>query len=335
MKPVQVLSCVPARPKLKRIRGRRITMFSVEKALGSLGITERDAYDLPTSELTFPDGGNYRIEIAGVERATSFETLVEESARRGTPVHRVIATVGGSTYLPKQELRTMAQMAHDARVEVIITLGPRRAWDSGRQITTKEGLVSGMRVRGVDNMVSLMRELDRCLDAGFRGFLAPDEGMMLIYNQLREKGTIPKDTVFKVSVFAGHGSPAGARLLESIGANSFNPLADLTLPMLSSIRAAVKIPLDVYLILVEAMGGFNRFYEAGEIARICSPCYFKFEPGPSEEAIYAPWNTEDFHRHMVKEKVKYASIVQELIAVYGPSVNVSPAGSADLAVPRV
>ena len=183
-------------------------------------------------------------------------------------------------------------------------------------------------------MVFLMRELDRCLDAGFRGFLAPDEGMMLVYSELRKNGVIPKDTVFKVSVFAGHGSPAGAKLLESLGANSFNPLADLTLPMLSSIRGATKLPLDVYLILVEAMGGFNRFYEAGEIARICSPCYFKFEPGPSEEAIYAPWNTEDFHRHLVREKVRYASIVQELIEAYGPTVKASPAGSPDLAIPK-
>ncbi len=309
-------------------------MFSVEKGLESLGMGPRDSYDLPSSDQTFPDGGNYRIEIAGVERASAFEAMMEESQKRGTAIHRVIATVGGATYLTKAELRRFAQLAHDAKVEIVVTLGPRRAWDSGRQISTKEGLVSGMRVRGVDNMVSLMRDLDRCLDAGFRGFLAPDEGMMTVYNQLRESGFIPKETVFKVSVFAGHGSPAGARLVESLGANSFNPLADLSLPMLASIRAAVRIPMDVYLFLVEAMGGFNRFYEAGEIARIASPCYFKFEPGPSEEAVYAPWNPEDFHRHMCREKVKYATIVREIIDAYGPaSVRCSPAGSPDLAVP--
>ena len=44
---------------LKRIRG------FMEKE----GIPGRDSYDLPTSDKTFPDGANYRIEIAGVERA--------------------------------------------------------------------------------------------------------------------------------------------------------------------------------------------------------------------------------------------------------------------------
>lgn len=310
-------------------------MFDVEKALKSIGFATRDAYDLPTSPLTFPDGGNYRIEIAGVERPSAFEAMMEESTRLNTPVHRIIATVGGATYLTSSELRELARMAADAKVEVIVTLGPRRAWDSGRQITTKEGLVSGMRVRGVDNMVHLLHDLDRCLDAGFRGFLVPDEGMLRVYQALREKGFIPKETVFKVSVFAGHGSPAGAKLLESMGANSFNPLADLTLPMLSAIRQAVRIPMDVYIILVEAMGGFNRFYEAGEIARVASPCYFKFEPGPSEEVVYAPWNADEYHCRLVREKVKYASIVEEIIRTYGPPVKPSPAGSPDLAVPRV
>ena len=38
--------------------------------------------------------------------------------------------------------------------------------------------------------------------------------------------------------------------------------------------------MDVYLTIVDAMGGFNRFWEAAEIARVSAPCYFKFEPGP-------------------------------------------------------
>ncbi len=309
-------------------------MEKINKVLREMGLTERDAYDLPSSRLTFPDGAHYRIEIAGVERASTFEAMIEEASRRKVPVHRVIATVGGATYLDWAELCDLAQMAQESRVEVIVTLGPRRAWDSGRQITTREGLVSGMRARGSDNVQFLLRDLDRCLRAGFRGFLAPDEGMMKLYNDLRTTGAIPPETVFKVSVFAGHGSAAGARLVESLGANSFNPLADLTLPMLASIRAAITIPMDVYIILVSAMGGFNRFYEAGDIARICSPCYFKFEPGPSEDEIYAPWNPEDFHRHLVREKVRYASIVMELIDTYGPKVRASQQGTFDLAIPQ-
>ena len=39
------------------------------------GIPGRDAHDLPTSEKTFADGANYRIEIAGVERASTMEAI--------------------------------------------------------------------------------------------------------------------------------------------------------------------------------------------------------------------------------------------------------------------
>lgn len=83
----------------------------------------------------------------------------------------------------------------------------------------------------------------RYVEAGFRGFLVTDEA-----------------------------NAAGCKLLEQLGANSVNPLADLTVPMLATISRAIKIPMDVYLVLVRLMGGFNRFYEGADIARACAPC---------------------------------------------------------------
>jgi hypothetical protein len=62
------------------------------------GIPGRDAYELPTSTKTFPDGANYRIEIAGVERASTLEAMIDEARKRNVTVHRAIAAVGGSTY---------------------------------------------------------------------------------------------------------------------------------------------------------------------------------------------------------------------------------------------
>jgi len=306
----------------------------MEKGLTALGLSTRDAFDLPSSDLRFPDGGHYRIEIAGIERASTLVAMVKEAEKRGVPLHRAIGTVGGATYLDEAELKDYAQLAVENRIEVIMTAGPRRFWDEGRQLVTSEGLVSGMRIRGVDNLRYLLLDIERCIDAGIRGFLVADEGVLWILNQLREEGYIPKNTVFKVSVFAGHGHPAAGKLLKSLGANSVNPLADLTLPMLASLRQGFDLPLDVYIILVGAMGGFNRFYEAAEIARVTSPCYFKFEPGPSEDEIYAPWNEESYHEHLVREKVRYASIVMELIDKIAPAILPSPAGTDDLAVPE-
>ncbi len=309
-------------------------MQGLEEALEELGLPATDNHTLPGSESRFPDGGHYRIEISGVERASSLETLVREAERQSVPVHRIIATVGGATYLTHQELDDFADIARDNRIEVVMTLGPRRAWDTGRQIVTQEGLVSGMRLRGMDRLRHWIRDFERCTEAGFRGALVADEGALWLMDQLREREVIPPDSIFKLSVFAGQANPAGARIAEMLGADTFNPLADLTLPMLSAIRSAIRIPLDVYLCLVNSMGGFVRFYEAAEIARIAAPCYFKIEPGPSEAEIYAPWNPPSFHDDMIRERVRNAAVAMELIERENPEIRCSPAGGEDLHIPR-
>ncbi|MGD2132294.1 MAG: hypothetical protein PVI23_05835 [Maricaulaceae bacterium] len=309
-------------------------MENLEQVLDELGLPAHDANALPSSDLRFPDGGHFRIEISGVESVASLKTLVAEAERRQVPVHRIIATVGGATYLTQAELRDFATLAREQRIEVVMTPGPRRSWDSGRQIATEEGLVSGMRLRGMDGVRHWLKDIDRCMEAGFRGFLVADEGVLWLVSQLREKGVIPDDVIFKLSVFAGQANPAGARVAEQLGANTFNPLADLTLPMLSAIRGSIQIPMDVYLCLVNAMGGFVRFYEAAEIARVAAPCYFKIEPGPSEEVIYAPWNPQSFHDEMIRDRVRDAAVALELIARDNPDLRCSPTGGDDLATPR-
>lgn len=309
-------------------------VHALETALCELGIPSGDNFDLPDSGKTFSDGGHFRVEIAGVERLASLESLIEEANREGVPVHRIIATVGGATYLTQSELREFAALARENHIEVIMTLGPRRAWDTGRQIATREGIVSGMRLRGLESVKHWLKDLDRCTEAGFRGFLVADEGVLWLASQLREKSVIPQDVIFKLSVFAGHANAAGAKVAEQLGANSFNPLADLTLPMLSAIRSAISIPMDVYLCLVNAMGGFARFYEAAEIARLCAPVYFKIEPGPSEEEIYAPWNSPEYHRTQIRERVRNAAVMLELVERENKRLECSPVGGKDLAVPR-
>jgi hypothetical protein len=118
-----------------------------------------------------------------------------------------------------------------------------------------------------------------------------------------------------------------------MGANSMNPISDVSLPILGAIRRAVDLTLDVYIIIVDAFGGMFRAYETPEIARIASPCYFKFEPGTSESDIYKPWVTEDFHRYLIREKIKLASIVSEIMERHAPEIKVSGRGPADLVLP--
>lgn len=310
-------------------------MKDIIKSMERFGIPGKDGYELLSSKLTFPDKAHYRLEISGIERPSTLEACIDEMNKRKIPIHRLISTVMGATLLDKKELKEFAKLAHDAKVEVIITPGPRGLWDTGRQLATPEGALCGLRVRGSDNLRHLISDIKRCIDIGFRGFLVWDEGVLWLLSQMREKGEIPKNVVFKVSIFAGHANAAGGKVLETLGANTFNPIADLSLPMLASIRKTISIPMDLHVYLFDAWGGFNKFWETPELARVCSPCYFKIEPGPSVTALYKPWTPPDALAFLAREKVKYAQIIKEIVEEHQPNLILSKQGPKDLAIPEV
>ncbi len=235
--------------------------------------------------------------------------------------------------LTRDQLKEFARIANDARVEVIITPGPRPTWDIGRQVATPEGALSGLRLRGMDSVIHFIQDIERCIELGFRGFLVWDEGVLSLLNSMRDNGDLPEDIIFKMSIFSGHANPAGVKLVESLGAASCNPVADLTLPMLAAIRSVVNIPLDIHIQLWASMGGFNRIYETPEIARVTSPCYFKMESGPGL-AMYLPWvSSEDALAEVCREKIRSIRNIIELIDETNPTLKVSEQGSEDLRVP--
>ncbi len=305
----------------------------VGKAMAKHGIPSGELNDLPTSRKTFPDGANYRLEISGIERPGVLSACIDEMDKRKVPVHRLISTVMGATLLSKKELREFAQMAHDANTEVIITPGPRNLWDIGAQVKTPEGGLSGLRLHGVEGLKHIIADMKRCIDVGFRGFLVTDEGLLWLLTQMKKKGDIPEDVTFKVSVFAGHANPAGGKVLEMLGAGTFNPVGDLTLAQLASIRYAIDIPMDLHVYLFDSFGGFCRFYETPEMARIASPCYFKIEPGPSVTALYKPWVAEASLAEFAREKVKYAETIREFVEENQPKLKLSTQKAKGLAVP--
>jgi hypothetical protein len=244
----------------------------------------------------------------------------------------------GATYFTKQELRDFAQMAAEARVEIIVTPGPRAPWYTGRQVATPEGGLSGLRFRGSDMLSHVIDEILSLIDIGFRGFLVIDEGELWLLNEMKKAGDIPEDVVFKVSIYAGHANAAGGKVLEMLGAGTFNPVADLTVEQYATIRQVVDIPIDMHILLTESFGGFTRFYDAPEIARTLAPVYFKIEPGPAcaatGAALYKPWVSPDMLAGWAREKVKYAQIIHEIIQENFPEATLSEVGAKDLAIPK-
>lgn len=305
----------------------------ITAALERAGMPKGDLHELPSSPKTFPDGAHYRVEISGIETAKVLDATIDEAHKQGVPFHRAISLVRGATLFTRDQLKEFARIAHEARVEVIITPGPRPPWYTGRQIATPEGALSGMRMRGMDSIRDYLIDIERCIEIGFRGFLVWDEGVLSLLNSMKDNGDFPREVIFKVSIFAGHANPAGVKLVESLGADTCNPVADLTLPMLAAIRSVVKIPLDVHIQLWTSMGGYNRIYETPEIARVASPCYFKMESGPGL-AMYMPWSTsEDGLAELGREKIRSIKNIIELIDQTYPELRVSRQEAADLRVP--
>lgn len=309
-------------------------MDDVSKILEEIGIPGRDLYHLPSSNKRFPDGSQWRVEISGVERVSVLMDLIDESKKRDVPVHRLISVVMGATLLTRDELKKFAELAADAETEVILTPGPRQIWDTGRQISTPEGALSGLRHRGSDQLNFVIQDILRAIELGFRGFLVTDEGLLWILNEMRRKGYIPKNTKFKVSIFAGHANPAGAKVLEELGADTFNPIGDLPLPALAAIRSVINMPMDLHIYLFDSFGGFVRFYEAPDMIRVAAPCYFKIEPGVSVSSLYKPWVNPELLGNMAREKVKYAEIIMEIVEKNYPEAKLSGWGPRDLAIPE-
>ena len=166
------------------------TLGQIRDFMESMGIPGRDLWELPDSTMRFPDGAHWRVEISGVERASTMAAIIDESHKRDIPIHRAIATVGGSTFLDMAELRDMAQMAHDEGIEIIMAIGHRKAWDVGsKEMSTWEGEMWGARLRGSDNVSYWLADMMRNLEAGIRGFLVYDEGVLSIVNR-RKSGRI-------------------------------------------------------------------------------------------------------------------------------------------------
>lgn len=308
-------------------------MDKIAQAMERAGFPSCDSYDLPTSVKTFPDGTHYRVELSGIETPKVLAAAIDEAKKQGVPFHRSVSVVRGASMLTREELKEFASIAHDNEVEVIMTPGPRPTWYIGRQIATPEGAISGLRMRGMETVKHYLMDLDRCVDLGFRGFLVWDEGVLSILDSMKQNGDLPLDVIFKVSVFAGHANAAGVKVVESLGAGSCNPVADLTLPQLASIRKVVNLPLDVHIQLWTSMGGYNRIYETPEIARVTSPCYFKMEPGPGL-GMYMPWGmSEDQLAELAREKIRSAKNIIELIEETQPGLKVSKQSAEDLRVP--
>src|SRR5882757_5510793 len=128
---------------------------SASSVLAAQGLPASDDYALAPPPHRFDDGGHFRLDVSGVERLATLEALLDEAAKEEVFIHRIVAFGAGATLLDRGELKAFAELADEHEIDVVACPGPRSGWDSGRQVMTSEGMYSGRRVRGVDELQGL------------------------------------------------------------------------------------------------------------------------------------------------------------------------------------
>ena len=295
-------------------------MKETREFLKSIGKPEGDAYELPTSENRFHDGGQYRFEVPGIQSPKVMEALLDEMDKYQISLHRVTQTKG-IMMLTDNEFMEMVNLAKYYGTDLILAIGPRATTDTSASVNTPEGVRMGYRLRGQEQIVRAVEDVKRAAAFGCRSFLVYDEGCLWLLNEMRKAGEIPADCHFKISAHAGHGNPCSAKLLESIGANAINPVRDIQLQMLAAMRQAIDIPIDIHTENPKSTGGFIRHYEVPEMIRIAAPIYLK--TGGSVAKTHS-WDSSEAD---AKQRAKQVSLVKRVIDAYYPEAIQSPKGS--------
>jgi hypothetical protein len=301
--------------------------------LEQLGYPSSDYQELPTSNKRFPDGAQYRIEIPSVEGPEALKATLEEIDRLGLTIHRV-SQGSGIMLQTDEEIKEMCELTAERGMELSLFVGPRGTWDISASSFTSAGKSQALRHEGADQLVYAMEDLKRGAALGLRGALVADEGLLLLTKEMKKRGQLPEDFVVKVSVQMGSANPVSIKLMQDIGANTYNVPSALPLAKLAAIRQAIDIPIDLYVEVPDNFGGFLRYYEIPEIIRVLAPVYIKFGLRNHPDVYPSGKQWESTNISLVKERVRRASIGIQMIERYYPEAVTSMLGAEGLGIPK-
>jgi hypothetical protein len=308
--------------------------MSVRDALARMGLPRGDLHELPDSPKRFPDGAQYRVEIPSTEGPRCLEAVLAEAERLEVPVHRV-SQGSGVFLLTDAELDEVAQLGASAPLEVSLFARPNAGWDTSASSLAPAGGSLASAVRGQEQLVAVLEDACRAAAHGIRSVLLADVGALTAFASLRQAGELPADMQAKMSVMLPIANPATALLLERLGASTLNVTPDLSLAQISAIRAPVECPLDVYVEVPDALGGFVRLHEIPELVRVASPVYLKFGLRNAPDIYPLGAHLEATAIALSRERVRRARLGLDLLARSGYEPGTSELGAEGLAVPVV
>ena len=313
---------------------KRDQMNKVRDFLQRNGYPRGDLYDLPSTAKRFPDGAQYRIEIPSTEGPKALAAVLEAADEYGVTIHRV-SQGSGIWMLRDDEIREMCRLGAEAGIEVSLFVGPRAAWGTSAQVRASAGKNLGARLRGLEDVVYATEDVIRGCELGLRSVLVADEGQLWLVNEMKQAGELPADLVVKISVQLGAANPISVKLIEDLGAGTYNVPTDLTLPQIAAIRTVVDLPLDIYVEAPDDFGGFVRHYEVPELIRISSPIYVKLGLRNAPNIYPSGIHLEDTAIKLSRERVRRAALVMNIIERHAPDAVMGEVGAADLGIPVV
>jgi hypothetical protein len=305
---------------------------AVDAALSSLSLPSSDDGAASTSALRFPDGAAARLEIPSTEGPACLDAVLDEAVRLDVPVTRV-SQGSGVGMLTDDELRRMAAMAADAGVEVSLFARPNAGWGASASARASAGGALAASAWGLGQLRACLEDVLRAASYGFRSVLVADIGVLAGFAALRREGHLPSDMQAKVSVMLPAANPAAAKVLEDVGAGTLNVPSDLSAAQLAAIRAAVRIPIDVYVESPDELGGLVRIDEAAELLRVAAPVHLKL--GLRNAPALYPYgrHLERVAIEMSRERVRRARLLVEALTRAGVEEAMSVRGASGLAIP--
>jgi hypothetical protein len=304
---------------------------STRNFLASMGLPGGDLFNVPSSDRTFPDGAQFRIEIPSTESPACLHAVVDEAARRGVVVHRV-SQGSGVMLMTDAELREMADIARRARIAVSLAARPHAAWGTSAMARSPAGGMVGSTARGAEQVVQQLDDARRAAEHGFRSVLITDIGTLAAFDAMKREGLLPASMEAKISVLLAVANPSAARVLDNLGAGTLNLPTDLTLAQMAAIRSVTSLPLDIYVESSDEFGGFLRYKELPDLIRVAAPVYLKFGLRNAPEVYPSGTHLDPTVTALSRERVRRAEIALELIARKLPDAVTSAAGVSDSAL---
>jgi hypothetical protein len=300
--------------------------------LASIGLPRGDLNELPDSEKRFPDGAQYRVEIPSVEGPRCLDAVLEEAERLEVLVHRV--SQGSGVFLQTdEELDALARAGAEAGVEISLFARPNAAWGTSAMARAAAGAIVGASSHGQEQVVQGIEDVKRAAAHGIRSVLIADLGLLSVFGAMRRAGELPEDMQAKISVMLPAANPPAARVLAELGANTLNLPTDLSPAQIAAVRAAVDVPLDIYVEAPDNVGGFVRLHDIPELIRVAAPVYVKFGLRNAPDVYPAGTHLEATTVALSRERVRRARLGLELLARSGYEPSTSKLGAPGLALP--